>query len=138
MKFLLNLSRVIAALFAGSTINMCLVWLGGICVPAPAGADLSNAAGFEKALPMLTPMHYLFPFLAHATGTLSGAMLVCWLKPKETRRYAMIIGIIFLLGGIAACFMIPAPAWFMVADLLMAYIPMALLGEYCYRKLAKP
>lgn len=138
MKFLLNLSRVIAAMLAGSIINMCLVWLGGICVPAPAGADLSNAAGFEKALPLLTPMHCLFPFMAHAAGTLSGAMLVCWLKPKETRRYAMIIGIIFLLGGIAACFMIPAPAWFIAADLLLAYIPMALLGEFFYHKLTKP
>jgi len=77
VKFLLNLSRVIAALFVGSIINICLVWLNGIWVPAPAGADLSNAAGFEKALPLLTPMHCLFPFMAHAAGTLSGAMLVC-------------------------------------------------------------
>jgi hypothetical protein len=126
MKFLLNLSRVIAALFAGSIINMCFVWLGQQWFSAPAG--------FKNAL----PMHFLFPFLAHAFGTLSGAILMCWLKPKETRRYALIIGIIFLMGGISACFMIPAPFWFIAADLLLAYIPMALLGEYFYRKLAKP
>ncbi len=65
------------------------------------------------------------------------AMLMCWLKPKETRRYALIVGIIFLMGGISACFMIPAPAWFIAADLLLAYIPMALLGEFFYLKLAK-
>ena len=126
MKFLLNLSRVIAALFAGSIINMCFVWLGQQWFPAPAG--------FKNAL----PLHFLFPFLAHAMGTLSAAMLMCWLKPKETRRYALIIGIIFLIGGISACFMIPAPWWFIAADLLLAYIPMALLGEYLYNKLVKP
>ena len=126
MKFLLNLSRVIAALFAGSIINMCFVWLGQQWFPAPAG--------FKNAL----PIHFLFPFLAHAFGTLSGAILMCWLKPKETRRYALIIGIIFLMGGISACFMIPAPAWFISADLVLAYIPMALLAEYFFNKLIKP
>jgi hypothetical protein len=126
MKFLLNLSRVIAALFAGSVINMCFVWLGQQWFPAPAG--------FKNAL----PIHFLFPFLAHAFGTLSGAILMCWLKPKETRRYALIVGIIFLMGGISASFMIPAPWWFIAADLLLAYIPMALLGEYFYNKLVKP
>jgi hypothetical protein len=126
MKFLLNLSRVIAALFAGSIINMCFVWLGQQWFPAPAG--------FKNAL----PIHFLFPFLAHAFGTLSGAILMCWLKPKETRRYALIVGIIFLMGGISASFMIPAPWWFIAADLLLAYIPMALLGEYFYNKLVKP
>jgi uncharacterized membrane protein len=137
MKFLINLSRVIAALFVGSIINMSLIWIGGQLVPAPTGHDLSTPTGFEKAMPFLTPLHFLFPFLAHALGTLSGAMLVCWLKPGETRKYALIIGIIFLIGGIAACFMIPAPGWFMAADLLLAYIPMAFLGEYLYRKLTK-
>jgi hypothetical protein len=83
-------------------------------------------------------MHFLFPFLAHASGTLSAAMLMCWLKPKETRRYSLIIGTVFLLGGIAACFMIPAPVWFIAADLVLAYIPMALLAEYFFNKLIKP
>ncbi len=126
MKFALNLSRIIAALFAGSTINMCFVWLGQQWFPA--------SDGFKNAL----PLHFLFPFLAHAFGTLSGAMLMCWLKPKETRKYSLIIGSVYLVGGIAACFMIPAPAWFIAADLLLAYIPMAMLGEYFYHKLAKP
>ena len=137
MKFLLNLSRVISALFVGSIINMSLIWIGGQLIPAPAGHDLLTPIGFEKALPFLTPMHFLFPFLAHALGTLSGAMLVCWLKPKETRKYILIVGGITLLGGIAAGFMIPAPGWFIAADLLLAYIPMAFLGEYLYRKLTK-
>ena len=138
MKIFINLSRVIAALFVGSIINMILIWLGGELLPAPAGHDLSTPTGFEKALPLLTPLHFLFPFLAHALGTLSAAMLVSWLKPGETRKYALIVGGITMLSGIAACFMIPAPGWFMAADLLLAYIPMALLGEYFFNRLVKP
>ena len=38
------------------------------------------------------------------------------------------IGVIFLCGGIAASFMIPAPGWFIALDLLAAYLPMAWLA----------
>jgi len=33
-----------------------------------------------------------------------------------------------LIGGIINTFMIPAPIWFNVLDLFMAYIPMAWFG----------
>ena len=41
---------------------------------------------------------------------------------------AYAIGAFFLLGGVAASFMIPAPGWFIALDLLAAYIPMAWLA----------
>ena len=41
---------------------------------------------------------------------------------------SLVIGFFFLLGGIAAAWMIPAPVWFEAADILLAYIPMALIG----------
>jgi hypothetical protein len=43
-------------------------------------------------------------------------------------RKAYIIGAFFFVGGVAACFMIPAPFWFIAADLLLAYFPMAWLA----------
>jgi hypothetical protein len=58
-------------------------------------------------------------------------------QAQGTRKYILIIGGITLLSGIAAGFMIPAPGWFIAVDLLLAYIPMALLGEYLYHKLTK-
>ena len=48
--------------------------------------------------------------------------------PVRTHQSAYAIGGLFLAGGIAACFMIPAPAWFMAADLLLACLPMAWLA----------
>jgi hypothetical protein len=41
---------------------------------------------------------------------------------------ALTVGGLHLVGGIAAAFMIPAPAWFIVVDLVVAYLPMAWLG----------
>ena len=43
-------------------------------------------------------------------------------------RFAWAIGAVFLCGGVAASFMIPAPAWFIALDLLFAYLPMAWLA----------
>ena len=48
---------------------------------------------------------------------------------------AYIIGGLNLAGGIAACFMIPAPVWFIALDLLVAYLPMAWLAAKVGRKL---
>jgi len=43
-------------------------------------------------------------------------------------QIAYAIGAVFLCGGVAASFMIPAPTWFIALDLLAAYLPMAWLG----------
>ena len=45
-------------------------------------------------------------------------------------RMAYVIGAVFLLGGIKASFMIPAPVWFIALDLIVAYITMAWLAAH--------
>jgi hypothetical protein len=39
-----------------------------------------------------------------------------------------------LLGGIMNAFQIPAPTWFLVVDLLLAYIPMGWLAARLVKK----
>ena len=68
------------------------------------------------------------PFLAHALGTLAGAWLAALLAASHKMGLALGIGVLFLAGGISAVVMLPAPLWFEVLDLLLAYIPMAWLG----------
>jgi hypothetical protein len=40
----------------------------------------------------------------------------------------MIVAVLFLIGGIMNVIMLPAPTWFSAVDLLLAYIPMGLIG----------
>ena len=68
------------------------------------------------------------PFLAHALGTFAGAYLSSLLSANNKMRIALSIGGIFLSGGLMAAYMIPAPIWFVAADLMLAYLPMAYLA----------
>ena len=127
---------VVAGLVAGSVVNMALIHLGGIAVPPPAGADTTTPAGLKASIHLFQPRHFLFPFLAHAVGTLSGALVATLLTPGRTMGPALAVGFAFLLGGIAAVLMLPAPPWFSTLDLLLAYLPAAWLGQRLGRKVA--
>lgn len=137
MQILRNLVAVVLGLLLGSAVNMALVYLGNEVVSPPPGADLTTAEGLREALPMLKPVHFLFPFMAHALGTLSGAWLAARISKVRRAGMAMLIGLFFFAGGVAAAFMIPAPTWFIATDLALAYFPMAWIGARLSRKPAR-
>jgi hypothetical protein len=89
---------------------------------------MSSAEGLKAAMHLLEPRHFLTPLLAHSAGTLVGALFGSLLAARQRTVVAYAIGAVFLCGGIAASFMIPAPPWFIALDLAAAYLPMAWLG----------
>ena len=97
-------------------------------IPPPPGVDVTNAASIEAAMHLFKPQHFVVPFLAHALGTLAGAIVGYLLSVTHRTTIAYAVGAVFLFGGIAASFMIPAPVWFVILDLVVAYIPMAWVG----------
>jgi len=123
-----NILAIIAGFIVGGMVNMGLIMLGPSIIPPPAGVDMTTPEGLQAGAHLLTAKHYIMPFLAHALGTLAGAFFAARIAATRKSVFAMAIGIIFLLGGIAAARMIPAPTWFIAMDLLLAYLPMAWLG----------
>lgn len=119
---------LIAGVVVGSAFNMGIITAGPLLVTPPPGTDMTTAEGIKAAMPLLEPRHFLVPFLAHAMGTLAGAVVGARMVVSLQSRVAFAIGGIFLVGGIMAGLMIPAPAWFIATDLLLAYLPMAWLG----------
>jgi len=107
---------------------MALITLSPSLIPPPAGVDVNSAESLSKAIHLFEPRHFIMPFLAHAVGTLAGALAAYLIAASYKARIAFVIGVVFLCGGVAASFMIPAPAWFIALDLLAAYLPMAWLG----------
>ena len=123
-----NVFVVIGGVAVGMIVNMGLVILGSKIIPAPEGIDPSNPESLKAGMELLKPKNFIFPFLAHALGTLSGAWFVGRAAASHNRQLAMIIGAFFLLGGIMMVMQIGGPTWFKALDLLVAYLPMAWLG----------
>lgn len=122
-----NILAVIAGWLIGSAINLGLINLGHTIFPIE-GIDPNSMEDLAQIMPTLDYQFFIFPFLAHALGTLFGAMVAAWIAVSHKIKFALGIGILFLMGGIMASYMIPAPTWFVVTDLVFAYIPMAWIG----------
>ena len=116
-----NILVVLGGCLFGSAVNMGLIIAGNQLIPFDDGMNPMNANMWEIK-------YFLFPFLAHAMGTLSGAFIAAKFSASYHMVFAICIGIFFLLGGISMVFIMPAPVWFIVADLSLAYIPMSWLG----------
>ncbi|MDN3677081.1 hypothetical protein QWY90_07125 [Flavobacterium paronense] len=128
MTVLKNILAVVTGLIIGGTVNMSIIMTSGSIIPPPEGADLTTMEGLQAAMPLMEPKHFLLPFLAHALGTIVGAIIAASIATTYKMRFAMAIGICFLVGGVLNVFMLPSPIWFTVVDLGLAYIPMAYLG----------
>ncbi len=131
-----NILAVIAGWLGGSIVNMGLIQMGHTLMPIE-GIDPEDMEALAAVMPTLEWTYFIFPFLAHALGTLVGATLAGLIATGHKMRFSLAIGGLFLLGGIAVSYMLPAPAWFTVTDLLLAYIPMAWLGGKVAGKVSK-
>ena len=129
-----NFIGTILGLVVGGQINMAIINISTDIIPAPAGADVKTMAGLQKSIHLFEPKHFLMPFLAHALGTLVAALLASLIAKSYRKRVALITGVVFFVGGAMAVSMIPAPLWFNITDLALAYIPMALLGHWISTK----
>ena len=123
-----NTLAVLAGVVVGGAVNMTIVALSASLIPPPAGVDVTDPASVKASIHLFEPRHFVMPFLAHALGTLAGALAAYLIAASHRARFAYGIGAFFLLGGIAASFMVPAPAWFIALELLVAYLPMAWLA----------
>lgn len=131
-----NVLAVFTGWIIGSMINMYIVGLSaGQLGLNPNDVDYMNQ--LKDALPTAPVSFFIYPFLAHALGTLVGAFTASLIAGKQKMRMALIIGLLFLLGGIMVNSMLPGPLWFTITDILFAYIPMAWIGGYLGTRLFK-
>ncbi|MBP6303735.1 MAG: hypothetical protein KBB37_07595 [Bacteroidia bacterium] len=123
-----NILAVIAGAFIGSLVNGSLIMMSSFIIPPPNGADVTTEEGLKAAMHLFEPKHFIMPFLAHAIGTLIGAVIAVAIAANNKMKMAIIVGILFFMGGIANVLMLPAPMWFNILDLVVAYFPMAFLA----------
>jgi len=123
-----NILAVLSGLILGNLVNMSLIMLSNSIIPPPSGYDNTSIEGLKSTMNLLEPKHFIFPFLAHALGTLVAAFIASKIAANNQLKLSLVIGVLFLLAGISMVAMIPSPLWFSTLDLVGAYIPMAYLG----------
>lgn len=132
-----NIVAIVAGLVIGSLVNMGIIMASGSIIPPPNGVDVTTTEGLRATMHLFEPKHFIFPFLAHALGTFTGAFVAATIATSHKMKFALAIGIFFLAGGIASIFMLPSPVWYSCIDLIGAYIPMAYLAGKLTRKRIK-
>ena len=111
----------IISIIIGMIINIGLIIIGGMIFPLSENFNPMNAINWDFK-------YFIFPFLAHSIGTLSGAFIVSKLSRNFHIIMPLIVGLYFLLGGLYMVTILPAPTWFISLDIILCYIPMALFG----------
>ncbi len=130
-----NIIAVTLGIVIGCMVNGVIIQYSTSIIPTPPGTDVTTMEGLKASIHLFTPINFLMPWLAHALGTFVGAVITALLATKNKMRFALSIGFVFFLGGISAVMMLPAPLWFNVVDLTLAYIPMGwLAGNIATRK----
>ena len=120
-QILKNIGILILGIIIGMIVNMGLIIIGGMIFPLSESFEPMNAINWDFK-------YFIFPFLAHSIGTLSGAFIASKLSRNYHIIIPLIVGLYFLSGGIYMVTILPAPIWFISLDLILCYIPMALLG----------
>jgi hypothetical protein len=124
-----NILAVIVGLIIGGIVNMAIVILSSYLIPPPTGVNVTSMESINANLHLYQPKHFLLPFLAHAIGTLVGAIITAKMAKSKNLLLAILIGLFYLVGGIENFRELPnSPTWFIAVDLILAYIPMGYLG----------
>jgi hypothetical protein len=122
-----SILAVIAGIVVGSAVNFGIILVNGVLFPLPAGVDRNDYAALREEFAKAPPTAMLLPILAHAGGTLVGAWLAARLAGRAALVHGLVIGVFFLVGGIASVIMLAAPLWFAVIDIAL-YLPAGWLG----------
>ncbi|MCB9034550.1 MAG: hypothetical protein H6553_11985 [Chitinophagales bacterium] len=127
-NFLRNLLAIIIGVVVGSLVNLLIIVIGKTIIQPPEGVDVTNLASLQENIDLLENKHFIFPLLAHALGTLVGALIAVFISASSRMYVCLIVGIVFLVGGFISLANIPAPLWFTYSDIFGAYIPMAFIA----------
>ena len=122
-----NTLAVITGIIIGMVVNGGIISLGPMFIDPPAGVDVNDIESIKANFHLYGFKDFLIPFLAHALGTLIGAIITAKIAVSNQMKFALGIGVFFLIGGIAVNSMI-YHSIFSPIDILFAYIPMGWLG----------
>lgn len=129
-----NILWVCAGVILGMIVNGVIIFSQPYLIPLPEGFDVQSPASWNTNMHLLQPKHFILPWLAHAAGSFVGAALIVKWAKTSSAKLSYIVSLVFLVGGAMNFMSIHAPIWFIILDLVFAYLPMAWLAIRTLRK----
>ena len=115
-----NILAVVLGILVCMIANGAIITLGSILFPYEL--DINNMKDVKEIKPFVTP------FLAHSLPSLLGAFVGVKIASSDKLRIALIVAVVHFAGGLYMVLNFPAPTWFSILDLAVAYLPMGYLG----------
>jgi|GEM_PF-289570 len=123
-----NTLAVIGGLIIGGAVNALIIKFGSPLIPVPEGVNPEDIASISAHANEYGAKHFVIPFLAHALGTLVAAIIVCKAAATHKSLLSGLVSGFFLVGGAMMAFLLPAFWKYSIIDVLLAYVPMALIA----------
>jgi hypothetical protein len=117
--YLRSVIAVSVGLFFGAFITFGVEALGHLVVPPPEGFDPKDPISVAATMAQMPTSAFLLLLLAYLVGPTSGAWIAARLAPSRSFRHAAVVGLFFLVGGVANFWNIPHPVWFVIAATLV-------------------
>lgn len=127
-KIVKNILAIVVGVFIGGLTNMLIISNSSAFIALPKGVVPEDLESLSSNIHLFEPIHFLMPFLAHSIGTFCGAFLASKIAVNHKLKFALTIGVFFLIGGVQMCSVLDSPLWFDLVDVCVAYIPMSILG----------
>lgn len=118
-RFLRNLGGVIAGLVVGVVVIAVVEFISAKVYPLPAGIDPADTEAFRLHVAQLPPGAFLFVLAAWGAGSLLGSWTATRIGAARGPARGATVGAVLLAAGIANMLMLPHPAWFWVAAIVI-------------------
>ena len=124
-----KITAIVVGIIAGMIFNMSFVIISNVAYPLPDDIDQNDwDAQVEYRKENGWPMGALvLVLIAHAGGSLASGIVCGLIAMRNWTAAGLGLGIFFTLGGITMLFLLPAPTWFAITDIVL-YIPAAIVG----------
>jgi len=124
-----NIIAIIIAIVLGFAINMGVLMISINLLTYPDNFIFGDTDSLNENIHLFEFRHFFVVYLAHTLGTFISAFTVVKLAASRHFILAISFGTLFLMLGLIMSLQIPqSPTWFVIIDLIFAYLPVAWLA----------
>ena len=122
--------RILAVLAGLAAALVCTMLLEGIqhaIFPIAEGVDYHDAAGMQRFVDSMPAFAFVGLLIVYAVAAFVGGYLATRIAQTGKPVEAVLVGALFMIGGLINLTEIRHPTWFVILNLI-SYVPMAYLG----------